>query len=383
MAVRKLLVVILTALLVGSLVPFALASGSENSTGTNEVPQEKVVAEKLIDNLKRLAEFTEAKVPENMTNSTYLALAEEHYNKALSEFQAGNYNASMVDALMAMHYYRLVLSEIGAPMKGAGANVEAQFRAQVERTRAYLRYAERLINVAGEKGLNVTEARELYNETLEAFKLVMEDVRSGNLTKAREDYEVALQKKAELDSALKELRLQMLYQNAEQVVERFLAKGERAIQLANRTLSENPNPELNETYTAFLELYTSVKTLADEGKWDEALNLIIEKRDVVKEFQMELGRGKVMARGHFKWEGNFEKLKELRERIVRDGRELMKLKREGVDVSKAEVQLKSAMNEYKLGIRLLRTGQPEKAKEHFDTAVTLLKEVEAFINAHS
>ncbi|NJE55373.1 hypothetical protein [Thermococcus sp. 21S9] len=382
MAVRKLLVVILTALLVGSVVPFALASGSENTTGTNEVPQEKVVAQKLIDNLKRLAEVTEAKVPENMTNSTYLTLAEEHYNKALSEFQDGNYNASMVDALMAMHYYRLVLSEI-SPMKGAGANVEAQFRAQVERTRAYLRYAERLINVAGERGLNVTEARELYNETLEAFKLVMEDVRSGNLTKAREDYEVALQKKAELDSALKELRLQMLHQNAEQVVERFLAKGERAIQLANRTLSENPNPELNETYTAFLELYTSVKTLADEGKWDEALNLIIEKRDVVKEFQMELGRGKVMARGHFKWEGNFEKLKELHERIIHDGRELKKLKREGVDVSKAEVQLRSAMNEYKLGIRLLRTGQPEKAKEHFDTAVTLLKEVEAFINAHS
>lgn len=381
---RKLLVVILTALLVGSVVPFALASGSENSTTeTNEVPQEKVVAQKLIDNLKRLAEVTEAKVPENMTNSTYLTLAEEHYNKALSEFQAGNYNASMVDALMAMHYYRLVLSEIGAPMKGAGANVEAQFRAQVERTRAYLRYAERLINVAGEKGLNVTEARELYNETLEAFKLVMEDVRSGNMTKAREDYEVALQKKAELDSALKELRLQMLHQNAEQVVERFLVKGERAIQLANRTLSENPNPELNETYTAFLELYTSVKTLADEGRWDEALNLIIEKRDVVKEFQMTLTRGRTMARGHFKWEGNFEKLKELHERIIHDGRELMKLKREGVDVSKAEVQLRSAMNEYKLGIRLLRTGQPEKAKEHFEAAVTLLKEVEAFINAHS
>ncbi|GAB6135510.1 hypothetical protein JCM16307_10590 [Thermococcus prieurii] len=380
---RKLLVVILTALLVGSVVPFALASGSENSTtGTNEVPQEKVVAQKLIDNLKRLAEVTEAKVPENMTNSTYLTLAEEHYNKALSEFQAGNYNASMVDALMAMHYYRLVLSEIRAPMKGT-STVEAQFRAQVERTRAYLRYAERLINVAGEKGLNVTEARELYNETLEAFKLVMEDVRSGNMTKAREDYEVALQKKAELDSALKELRLQMLHQNAEQVVERFLAKGERAIQLANRTLSENPNPELNETYTAFLELYTSVKTLADEGKWDEALNLIIEKRDVVKEFQMTLARGKSMARCHFKWDGNFEKLKELRERIVRDGGELMKLKREGVDVSKAEVQLRNAMNEYKLGIRLLRTGQPEKAKEHFEAAVTLLKEVEAFINAHS
>ena len=379
MAVRRLTVAILIALLVGSIVPFALASDS--SSTTDEIPQEKVVAEKLINNLKRLAELTEAKVPENMTNSTYYQLAKEHYNKARSEFQAGNYNASMVDALMAMHYYRLVLSEVKT--KTPAVSPSAQFRAQVERTKAYLRYAERLINVARERGLNVTNASRLYNETLNAFKLVMEDIRSGNVTKAREDYRVALEKKARLDSALRELRLQMLHRNSEKIVERFLVKGERAIELANGTLGENQNPELNRTYTAFLELYTSVKTLAGEGKWDEALNLIIEKRDVIREFQMTLARGKAMERGHFRWNNNVEELRELHQRLIRDGRELMKLKREGVDDATAEVQLKAAMNEYKLGIRLLRTGNPDKAREHFDNALALLEKVEAFINAHS
>ncbi|WP_297549107.1 hypothetical protein [Thermococcus sp.] len=379
MAVKRWAVVVLVALLVGSIVPFALASGS--SSATDEIPQEKVVAEKLINNLKKLAEVVEARVPENMTNSTYYQLAEEHYNKALSEFQAGNYNASMVDALMAMHYYKLVLSEVNIKTPAIGPN--AQLRAQVERAMAYLRYASRLISVAEERGLNVTSASELYNETLNAFKLVVEDIRSGNLTKAREDYNVALEKKAQLDEALRELRTEMLHQNSEKIVERFLLKGERAIELANRTLSENPSPELNQTYSAFLELYTHVKALADEGRWDEALNLIIEKRDVIRNFQRDLMMEKVKVRGHSRWSNNVEELRELHRRLIQDGRELMRLKREGVDVSRAEVQLKVAMNEYKLGIRLLRTGHPEKAREHFDSALALLKEVEAFIKAHS
>ncbi|WP_297074192.1 hypothetical protein [Thermococcus sp.] len=379
MAVKQWAVVVLVALLFGSIVPFALASGS--SSTTDEIPQEKAVAEKLINNLKKLAEVVETGVPENMTDSTYYQLAEEHYSKALSEFKEGNYNASMIDALMAMHYYKLVLSEMDVKTPAIGPNIH--LRAQVERARAYLRYAGRLISVAEERGLNVTSASRLYNETLDAFKLVMEDIRSGNLTKAREDYKVALEKKARLDEALRELRTEMLHQNSEKIVERFLERGKRAIELANRTLSENPNPKLNQTYSAFLELYTRVRALADEGRWDEALNLIIEKRNVIRNFQRVLGREKVKVRGHSWWSNNVEALRELHGKLIQDGRELMKLKREGVDVSKAEVQLKAAMNEYKLGIRLLRTGHPEKAKEHFDSVLTLLKEVEAFIKAHS
>ena len=372
MPVRRWLAFFVIALLVGSFT--SLASGSISG---NEISQEKAVAEKLINNLKRLAGFAEVRVPENMTNSTYYLLAKEHYSKALSEFNEGNYNASMVDALMAMHYYRLVPSElkVKVPVKA-----RSQLRARVERTRAYLVYTERLIKVARERDLNVTNASRLYNETLDAFKLVLESMRSGNMTKAREDYAKALEKKAQLDEALRELRLQMLHQNSEKIVERFLARSERAIELA-RTLNETSNPKLMETYNEFLALYRGVKVLSDEGKWDEALNLIIEKRDIIQDFQMALRRAAKWK--HCNFTGDIEKIRELHGRIIKDGRELMKLKREGLDVSKAEVQLRAAMNEYKLGLRLLRNGHPQKAKEHFETALALLREVEVFMGPHS
>ena len=370
---RRGLVLVLIALLVGSVVPFALASGSGNTTGTEEILQERVVAQKLMDNLKRLAEFVNRVVPENMTNSTYLFLAEEHYNRALSEFQAGNYNASMVDALMAMHYYRLLIARLGLRFPSSGGE---NIKLQAERLRDYLQYASRLIKRAEAEGLNVTNASRLYNETVEAFKLVIGDIHSGNLTKAREDYRVAVQRKAELDSALRELRIQMLYKNSKTIVNRFLQWGESAIKAANGTVSS----EFRGVYQNFVALYSNVKELAEQGEWKEALNELIKNRRTIREFQLVL-RGSYLDRGGFTV--NAKSIRELHERIVKDRKALVELKNRGVDVSGAWVLLNVATDDFKLGLRCLWEGRSEEAKVHFLESALLVKRVDEFIKTHS
>ncbi len=77
-------------------------------------------------------------------------------------------------------------------------------------------------------------------------------------------------------------------------------------------------------------------------------------------------------------------IRELNGRIRKDGKALRELKKEGgVDTRKAELHLKVAMQEVRLGIGLLKHKKPMQAKAHFAIALDMLHRVDEFILWHA
>ncbi len=71
-------------------------------------------------------------------------------------------------------------------------------------------------------------------------------------------------------------------------------------------------------------------------------------------------------------------------RIQKDGKALRELKRKGVDTrGGAEMRLRVAVQELRIGVDLLRARKPMDARAHFAVALDELHQVEEFILAHS
>ncbi len=397
----KALSLVLAVVLLGSLVPLGLAESMNttvkggNSTlppvaNTTNLTREKAVATELIKVLKKASAFAEEKIgplegklPANSSVLGHYRIAEEYKVRALSEYGSGDYCDAIVDGLTALHHYRMAL----AGLRAGKEDVAGKIREEIERTNRYLKFVGRTIEFAREKGIDVSNVSRAYNATLEAYRTVLEDLREKNLTKAREDLQVFRERKAELDRELKELRAQLVHEDSDKIVRAFLVKGKRGIEIAEKAIRLGNEKgynttKLQESLNAFIPVYREVGKLANESKWDEALDVIQKNQRTIAEFHRAVAA--VVKRAHGgEIGGERAFLHGINERIQKDEKAINALRKKGVDTQRAELQLRTAIQEVKIGEVLIRQGREAEAKAHFEIALGLLGRVEAFIVAHS
>lgn len=395
----KLGAMALAILLVVSVIPFGLAEASDSKTSQtfDNTTREEEIARGLIEQLQRLSEFSERaieplkdKLPANSTIIQNYNLAEEFKEKALSEYEEGDYYNAILDSLTAMHHYKLALKGLKEG-KERMEEVRSRIKAEVERLQRYFGLVEKTIKAAENQGIDVSTLQALYEETKAAYEKVLEDLKEGDVEKAREDLEIAKEKKTVLDEELKRIREQLAHANADKIVSQFLEKGGRAIEIVQNLTQMGEErgynvTELQERLDAFVALYTQVEELASEEKWDEALDLIEENREVIEEFYQAIKfiQRKAMEKKLEEELQNFrEFVKNFTERMREDARKLRELKLQGVDTRAPELQLRVASQEFKLGINLMKAKKPAEAKAHFAIALEALQKVEEFIQEHT
>lgn len=401
MDMRWLKVWVLIALLVGSIIPAGLSLADENTTIENEteplppeiqnITQEERIAEHIVAALERLSEITtrlinNTNLPDNSSVMRHYQLAEEYKEDALAAYESGDYYNTIINGLTAMHHYREVLKSF----ERGKEELKERLPEEIKRMEGYFRMAERTIEIAQKQGIDVENATMLLQETKEAYRTVLEDIKARDFEKAKEDLEVAREKKAALDEELKKIRKELVEANADKIVNEFLEKGARGIEVAEKVIEAAGEKgydasELQERFEAFRKVYDEIKDLADEGKYDEALQVMRENAETIKEFHKAMA---FIQRKFHEREAQ-EKMRDMRAflreingRIQKDAKALRELKRKGVDTRKAELQLKTSIQEVRLGIELLKHKKPAEAKMHFAIALDMLHRVDEFILRH-
>ncbi|WP_234394360.1 hypothetical protein [Thermococcus piezophilus] len=349
-----------------------------------------MIAEQLINQLAEdRMEPIKDKLPENSSILANYETAEEYKDRDISEYEAGDYSNSIMDSLMAMHYYKLALSRL---QEAADRVQDFRERIRIEtEMMEYFQMVEKTIRFAQNQGVDVRNLTQLYNETKEAYKLVLDDLKAGDIERAKADYEVALEKKALLNEELGKVREELAYANADKIVQEFLIKGEKGIEIAQQAIEKAQKngydtTELQERLNVFLAVYDEVKALTDEGRWEEALKVMDENKETIREFQKaaEFIRMKVYERElEEKLKDVRASLMEMENRIEKDAKALAELMREGVDTTSAEIQLKVVVQELRIGVELLKDRKPLQAKAHFAIALNMLHNVDECILAHS
>jgi len=289
-----------------------------------------------------------------------------------------------------MHHYRIALSAL-KETRDKVKTARERMRLETERMMEYFRFVEKTIRLAENQGIDVSNLTILYKETKDAYEKVMCDLKARDYEKAKEDYEIAREKKALLDEELREVREQLAYANADKIVRDFLIKGEKEMEMAQKAIEIGMEKgynvtELQERLNAFSEVYEEVTTLANDGRWEDALTVLKDNRQTIAEFHRAVRfiLKKVREReldGKLKDVRAF--LREMNDRIGKDRKALMELKKRGIKTTRAEVQLRVAVQELKVGVELLRAKKPLQAKAHFAVALDMLHRVEDFILAHS
>lgn len=389
----------LIMLLIGSMVPVGLSLAGGNTTQAGQSvldidneTREELIAAGLINQLDKISSIVKEriepikdKLPEN--SLTAYEKAENFKGKAIEEYNGGDYQSSILDSLSAMHYYKTVLQEFKEGKERYNEERE-RLQGQIERMGEYFRMIERTIKIAGNQGLDVSNISRTFNETKEAYGIVMEDLRAKDFDKAREDLKTAQEKKKALDEQFRELREELAHRNADKIVREFLERTSKGIEFANRSIEHAKERGVDtadaEARLAEIEaVYNQVSTLAQEEKWDEALNVMEENGETLAGFMRTLNaiherivqeRMKRDLRGF---------MIEMGSRMKKYTLALRELNKRGVDTRKAELQLRAAGQEIKMGVRLLEERNPEQAKVHFAIALRLMNEVEGFIAMHS
>lgn len=370
--------------LIGGLIPISIAQNQSNGQYLEEQSNESMAGE-LIAQLTKLSEFVESrirpikdKLPQN-TLEDYKK-AEDLKEKASLEYQNGEYQNAIQDALLAMKYYKEVLRKLketeSTEMLREQMNVEA------ERVIAYFSYVEKVIKVAEKEGVNTDRLIKAYKETKDAYRAVVEALKAKKIEDAKRNMEIARMKRAELNRELEKVLRELASRNAERIVNSFLVKTKQSIAVAE-VIVENAKTrgmnveEAEQGLERIKNIYIKVESLAKEGKWIEALGVIRENSHQIQKFFRTIER---VRRESMNIK---ETLEELRERIKKDTTAIAILKKKGINTARAEVQLKGAVNELSVAIISLKRNDISNAIVHIQRAERLLAEVEEFIRANS
>ncbi|WP_456365860.1 hypothetical protein [Thermococcus sp.] len=249
------------------------SNASMNATGLERAAQNLL---KIVD---RLANYTASMISNAAPNNETMALytkAEELREEAHSEFQAGNYSASLKFSIMAMRDYRMVLASLLRSQTKEINRTMLMAKLEALRMSGYFKHVEMIIKAAEAKGLNVTQVEVLYNETREAYRKVLQDVMNNNSTALVEDLRTARTLRHELDMALTTLGRKYVHVNAGKIAMAF----DKVITVQIKILQmmkylPNVNASLIDNVTSqLLQLRENVTKLVREGKYFEALQLI-------------------------------------------------------------------------------------------------------------
>lgn len=399
--VRWLKVWLIIGILVGAIVPAGLsmaASNTTTTTNTGNLPpeidnttQEQAVAEHIITAIEKLSNLTgrildRIQLPDNSSIMKQYQMAEEYKGAAINAYNEGDYCKAITDGIIAMHHYRVILQRV----KVGRNELRERLPAEVERMKGYFRMAERIIAAAQRQGIDVGNATQLLNQTEKAYRTVLDDIKAKNFDKAKTDLETARTLKAQLDTALGRIRRELAYHNARGIVNAFLEKGGRAINITQQVIGRanetgRNTTELQERLEAFQSVYEQVKELAGQGNYTGALNVMMQNSKTIKDFYMTLGFLRKKA-GEREVQERMKNVKvfihETSVHLEKDAKALQELHRKGIDTRRAGLQLKTAVQEFKLGVELLRHGKPAEAKAHFAITLNLLHQVDEFILQH-
>ena len=213
-------------------------------------------------------------------------------------------------------------------------------------------------------------------------------MKAKDFEKAKQDLEIAQEKKAALDEELRKIREQLAYMNADKIVKDFLIRTENGIKFAERTIQEAKlkgidTSEAEAKVEEMKVIYEEVKSLADQERWEEALEVIKENRIKIDMFFKGLQRIRErITEQKIKMDARVF-IRETTERIRKDIRALEVLRQRGVNTRRAEIELRTAIQEMQIGIRMLKEGKVAMAKSHFAITLKLLYNVEKFILLHS
>ncbi|WP_367884356.1 hypothetical protein [Thermococcus sp. JCM 11816] len=234
---RWLKVWLIIGLLLGSIVPAGMALADEAGTAPlppeiqdNSTTETQVVAEHIVSALERLHNVTstiieKANVSENSTVFEHYQKAEEYREAAIQDYQNGNYEGAIANGILAMRHYKVILEKVKNVRNDVGGE---RLQEELRRMQGYFMAAEKTIRKAQEEGIDVGDAPQLLNQTKEAYRQVMEDIKNKDIEKAKEDLAVARElKKGGLDEKLVEIRKELAYANADKIVNAFLRRGGR------------------------------------------------------------------------------------------------------------------------------------------------------------
>ncbi|WP_175058804.1 hypothetical protein [Thermococcus sp. 2319x1] len=370
--------------LIGGLIPLCIAQNQSNGQYPEEQGNESMAGE-LIAQLTKLGEFVESRIrpiknelPQN-TLENYKK-AENLKEKASLEYQNGEYQNAIQDALLAMKYYREVLRELKETE--STEMLREQLNEEAERVIAYFSYVEKVIKVAEKEGVSTDNLIKAYKETKDAYRTVFEALKAKKIEDAKRNMEIARMKRAELNRELEKVLRELASRNAERIVNSFLVKTNQSIAVAEvmvknaKTIGMNVE-EAEQSIERIKNIYIKVDSLAKEGKWIEALGVIRENSHQMQKF---LG---VIERVRRESMNIKETLEELGERIKKDTTAIAILKKKGINTARAEAQLKGAVNELSVAIISLKRNDISNAVVHIQRAEKLLAEVEEFIKANS
>lgn len=371
-------------ILISGIIPISIAQNQSNGQYLEGQSNESMAGE-LIAQLTKLGRFVESKVkpvknelPQNILDN--YKKAEDLKEKALSEYQNGEYQTALQDSLLAMKCYKEVLRELKETE--SPEMLKEQMNVEALRSIEYLSYVERIIKVAQSRGINTDRLVKAYKETKDAYRAVIENLKAKRLEDAKRNLKIARMKRAELNKELEKVLGELTLRNSDDIVKSFLTKTNQSIAIAE-IMVENAKArgmkveDAEQSIKRIKNIYMEVESLAKKGKWVEALEVIRENFYQIQRFFRTIER---VRRENVNVK---ESLEDMRERIKRDATAIAILRKRGVDTARAEVQLKGAINELSVAMISLKRNDISNAIIHLQRANKLLREVEEFIKSNS
>jgi len=377
----------LILILIGGLIPIGTTFAQNQSTSEylGEQNNEEIAGE-IINQLTKLSTLVDVRVkpvksrlPENLLKD--YDKAKELKEKALTEYQNGNYPQAIQYSLGAMRYYKGILKALEENEKTPEV-LRTQIQEESTRIFEYFTYVEKLIEVAKSKGIDVENLTKAYVEAKTAYNEVLKYIKDGNLEEAKISLEKAKQKKIELDMEIRDVTTKLASKNAEMIVKSFLIKTNQSITIAEKAIEYaksmgRETKEAEKDMEKIKGIYLQVTYLANEGKWIDALRVIRENAahmigffTIIEKIKSEKMNTEVF-------------LTMTKERIRKDATALVILRKKGIKTTRAEIQLRGAINEFSIAISLIKKNNVNSAILHLQRANRLLREVEEFINANS
>jgi len=371
-------------ILISGIIPISIAQNQSNGQYLEGQSNESMAGE-LIAQLTKLGRFVESKVkpvknelPQNILDN--YKKAEDLKEKALSEYQNGEYQTALQDSLLAMKCYKEVLRELKETE--SPEMLKEQMNVEALRSIEYLSYVERIMKVAQSRGINTDRLVKAYKETKDAYRAVIENLKAKRLEDAKRNLKIARMKRAELNKELEKVLGELTLRNSDDIVKSFLTKTNQSIAIAE-IMVENAKArgmkveDAEQSIKRIKNIYMEVESLAKKGKWVEALEVIRENFYQIQRFFRTIER---VRRENVNVK---ESLEDMRERIKRDATAIAILRKRGVDTARAEVQLKGAINELSVAMISLKRNDISNAIIHLQRANKLLREVEEFIKSNS
>ena len=371
-------------ILISGIIPISIAQNQSNGQYLEGQSNESMAGE-LIAQLTKLDRFVESKIkpvknelPQNVLDD--YKKAEDLKEKALSEYQNGEYQAALQDSLLAMRYYKEVLRELRETE--SPEMLKEQMNVEALRSIEYLSYVERIIKVAQNRGINTDRLVKAYKETKDAYRAVIENLKAKRLEDAKRNLKIARIKRAELNKELEKVLRELTLRNSDDIVKSFLTKTNQSIAIAE-IMVENAKArgmkveDAEQSIKRIKDIHMEVESLAKKGKWVEALEVIRENSYQIQRFFRTIER---VRRENMNIK---ESLEDMRERIKRDATVIAILRKRGVNTARAEVQLKGVINEVSVAMISLKRNDISNAIIHLQRANKLLREVEEFIKSNS